>query len=223
MQLYQRLQQETEEERDYLMAAPIFSRVRSGEITLGEYGTFLLQAYHHVKHTVPLLMATGAKLPEESGWLRKAVAEYIDEEYGHEEWILSDIAAAGFDADKARSASPNGATELMVAYAYDTIERVNPLGFFGMVQVLEGTSVAIALKAADAIQQALGLPDTAYSYLRSHGELDLEHMKLFEGLMNRIIDPTEQAVIVHGAQMFYRLYGDLFRSLKPEQSAAIAL
>ena len=34
------------------------------------------------------------------------------------------------------------ATELMVAYAYDTIARGNPVGFFGMVHVLEGTSVS---------------------------------------------------------------------------------
>jgi hypothetical protein len=64
----------------------------------------------------------------------------------------------------------------MVAYAYDTIERRNPLGFFGMVFVLEGTSVALALNAADRIQHTLQLPTTAFSYLRSHGELDQEHV-----------------------------------------------
>ncbi len=47
----------------------------------------------------------------------------------------------------------------MVAYAYDTIARRNPLGFFGMVHVLEGTSVSLALLAADQIQKPLGLPD----------------------------------------------------------------
>jgi hypothetical protein len=46
----------------------------------------------------------------------------------------------------------------MVAYAYDTIARGNPLGFFGMVHVLEGTSVALALLAADAIQKPLACP-----------------------------------------------------------------
>ena len=41
----------------------------------------------------------------------------------------------------------------MVAYAYDTVQRRNPVGFFGMVYVLEGTSVALALSAADASRQ----------------------------------------------------------------------
>ena len=72
----------------------------------------------------------------------------------------------------------------MVAYAYDTIARVHPLGFFGMVHVLEGTSVSLALLAAEAIQKPLALPDAAFSYLRSHGTLDLEHTAHFERLMD---------------------------------------
>ena len=74
---------------------------------------------------------------------------------GHQEWILNDIAACGYDRERARNSRPNPSTELMVAYAYDTVQRVNPLGFFGMVQVLEGTSIRIADAAADAIQATL--------------------------------------------------------------------
>ena len=43
-----------------------------------------------------------------------------------------------------RGSAPGHACEVMVAYAYDTIARRNPLGFFGMVHVLEGTSSALA-------------------------------------------------------------------------------
>ena len=101
----------------------------------------------------------------------------------------------------------------MVAFAYDTIARGNPLGFFGMVHVLEGTSVSLALLAADAIQRPLALPDAAFSYLRSHGTLDQQHTAHFARLMDRIDDAQDQAAIVHGARAFYRLYGDVFRSL----------
>ena len=223
MPFYDSLQQQTENERQYLMAAPIFARMFSGNICREDYVAFLAQAYQHVKHTVPLLMAAGARLPDDKGWILKAVAEYIEEEFGHEQWILDDIAAAGFDPEKARLKAPNLTTELLVAYAYDTVQRINPLGFFGMVQVLEGTSINMADSAASAIQTALELPDSAFHYLRSHGTLDIEHVKLFQGLMDRITDPEEQAQIVHSAQVFYRLYGDVFRGLDPEQARAIAL
>ncbi len=145
-------------------------------------------------------MATGARLPERHGWLRSAVAEYIEEEIGHEEWILNDIAACGFDAEAVRSSQPAVATELMVSYAYDTVQRVNPVGFFGMVHVLEGTSIGLADQAASTIRERLSLPKKAFSYLYSHGALDLEHVKFFEDLMNRIEDPADQAQIVHCRQ-----------------------
>ncbi len=61
------------------------------------------------------------------------------------------------------------------------MNRVSPLGFFGMVNVLEGTSINLALLAAEKVQSRLGLPDSAFSYLKSHGELDKQHIHFFEG------------------------------------------
>ena len=213
MSFFQQLQKQTESARATLLSAPIIVKSLQGNISLDEYVAFLTQAYHHVKHTVSLLMAVGARLPQEKEWLREAVAEYIEEEIGHQEWILNDIECCGFDKEVARKSTPNVATELMVAYAYDMVNRVNPLGFFGMVQVLEGTSVAIAEQAADRIRSSLELPKEAFSYLYSHGSLDQQHLQFFENLMNRIGQPEEQRVIIHSAKVFYQLYGNIFRSL----------
>jgi len=222
MTFYKRLQEETQNERDHLFTAPIILRCLTGDICLEDYVSFLSQAYHHVKHTTPLLMATGARISGNKEWLREAVAEYIEEELGHQEWILNDIAACGFDKEAVRDSVPNQSTELMVSYAYDTINRINPLGFFCMVQVLEGTSVTIADHAADCIQKALKLPDSAFVYLRSHGEVDQDHIKFYEDIMNRITDREEQQLIIHCAKMFYQLYGNIFRELTPDQAALAA-
>ena len=77
----------------------------------------------------------------------------------------------------------------------------------------------LALMAADRIQQALALPDAAFNYLRSHGTLDQLHTAHFAALMDRIEEQHDQADITHAAQVFYRLYGDVFRSL-PVPAAA---
>ena len=158
-------------------------------------------------------MACGARLPERLEWLRSAIAEYIEEELGHQEWILNDLAACGADPEAVRHGQPALATELMVAYVYDRIARHNPVSFFGMVNVLEGTSIALATRAASAIRGSLGLPPTAFSYLNSHGSLDLEHMRFFEDLMNRLDADEDREAVVHTARVVYRLYGDMFRSL----------
>ena len=213
MNLYQRLLTETTQERDYLLSSPIIQRCFSGDIELSDYVAFLTQAYHHVKHTVPLLMSVGAKLPESKEWLREAVAEYIEEELGHQEWILNDISACNTDKEIIRASQPAYATELMVAYAYDMVNRINPLGFFGMVHVLEGTSIAMADNAASSIKNTLSLPDKAFSYLRSHGSLDIDHVKFFESLMEKITDKAEQDVIVQSCKVFYLLYANIFRGL----------
>ena len=213
MNFFDTLQADTAAERQSLFSVPVIEQALRGDITRGQYLAFLTQAYHHVKHTVPLLMACGARLDSRHEWLRNAIAEYIDEELGHQEWILSDIAACGADPELVRHGTPNPSTELMVAYAYHQIDRNNPVAFFGMVHVLEGTSTALATHAAETIQGALGLPPAAFSYLTSHGSLDLEHVAFFEGLMNRLDDAADRRAVVHCARMMYRLYGDIFRSL----------
>lgn len=213
MSFFAQLLEQTDAARRSLLEVPIIQGCLRGEVSLPSYQAFLREAYHHVRHTVPLLRATRAALPPQHAWLRGPLDEYIEEETGHDEWILNDITACGGDAEAVRHGTPGHATEVMVAYAYDTIARVNPLGFFGMVHVLEGTSVALALRAADAIQLRLHLPDGAFSYLRSHGTLDREHTAHFAQLMDRIEDPRDQAAIVHAARAFFRLYGEVFRSL----------
>ena len=57
MNFMERLNGESQDDREYLLSSPIIGRCMSGDITLNEYVEFLTQAYHHVKHTVPLLMA----------------------------------------------------------------------------------------------------------------------------------------------------------------------
>jgi pyrroloquinoline quinone (PQQ) biosynthesis protein C len=220
MSFYVELKNHTEAARQTLLAAPIIQGCLRGEVSLPSYLAFLREAYHHVSHTVPLLRACKAALPERHRWLHDAMDEYVEEEQGHDEWILDDIRACGGDAQAVRNGVPGHATEVMVAYAYDIIARRNPLGFFGMVHVLEGTSVSLALLAADQIQKPLRLPDAAFSYLRSHGTLDREHTAHFAQLMERIDDGTDRADIVHAARAFYRLYGDVFRELPLPQGAA---
>lgn len=210
---FDRLQEETQQERQELFSLPIIQRALQGQINLEQYIAFLSQAFHHVKHTVPLLMACGSRLGHQHEWLRKALAEYIEEEIGHEEWILSDIEICGGSQEAVRHSSPNLATESMVAYAYHQIDRLNPVGFFGMVYVLEGTSTALATNAANIIKQSLNLPPSAFSYLTSHGSLDLEHVKFFENIMNQLTNEADKAAVIYCAKRFYALYGAIFKSL----------
>ena len=219
MSFYDHLKEATADARNELLAAPVITDCLEGRVSHESYLAFLSQAYHHVSHTTPLLMTLGGRLSGDRAWMRPAVAEYIKEEIGHEEWILNDIAAAGGDAEAVRNSQPDMPAEVMVAYAYDMISRRNPAGFFGMVYVLEGTSVALALMAADRIQEALKLPDNAFTYLRSHGTLDQEHTQYLAEILEKFT-PEDQAAVIHEARVLFKLYGDIFRALPGAGSAS---
>jgi hypothetical protein len=202
----------TSQEQLELTSLPIISKALQGKISLDTYVAFLTQAFHHVKHTVPLLMLTGSKIAHEDEWLRTAMAEYIEDELGHEKWILNDIAKCGGDKKIVSESEPDFTTELMVSYAYDSINRISPLSFLGLVHVLEGTSVQLATLAANKIKESLSLPQSAFSYLISHGDLDIGHQKFFEDLVNRL-DSNQLAIVIKSCKRFYQLYADIFRGL----------
>ncbi|TNE75212.1 MAG: AMP-dependent synthetase [Gammaproteobacteria bacterium] len=216
MAFFDRLQQETAEARSHVLGAPVITAIQEQRFGLEGYTWFLTQAYHHVKHTVPLMMSCGGRLPERLEFVRKALVEYIEEEYGHHEWILNDLDACGEDKEAIRHGRPDTSIELMVSYLYDQIDRGNPIAFFGMVQVLEGTSIELATPLGEQIQKQLGLPNQAFSYLYSHGALDQEHFEFFRNLMDSITDPDDQSAIIESANMVYRLYGDMLHNIPLE-------
>ena len=217
----------TVDARQRLEHTPAIERCLDGRVEMQTYQAFLAEAYHHVKHTVPLLMACGSRLPERLEWLREAIVHYIEEEVGHQEWILNDIQNLGGDRESVRQGKPSLPTELMVSYAYDTVARGNPVALFGMVYALEKTSSTIATYAASQIVSALDLSPKAMSYMVSHGSLDIEHMQDFEKLMNRLEDEDDKAAVLHSAAVFYELYSNIFAALPltadhPEESSHAA-
>jgi len=214
---FNRLISETKGDQARFAMTPQLLAGLTGQISRNDYIAYLTEAFHHVRHTVPLMAEARAGLAERGNlMLAEALDDYIVEETGHEEWILDDIEAAGGDRDAASRSDPAPATKAMVDHAYATIRDGNPAAFFGMVFVLEGTSVAMASHGASAVQRRLGLPKAAFRYLNSHGALDQDHMKFFESLMNRIDDPSDQSAIVQMARDMFRLFGGMFASIEIE-------
>jgi acyl-CoA synthetase (AMP-forming)/AMP-acid ligase II/pyrroloquinoline quinone (PQQ) biosynthesis protein C len=217
MTFFERLVSETREEQARFAMTPQLIAGLTGQISRADYVAYLTQAYHHVRHTVPLMVEARRRLEERGDRLLvEALDDYIVEETGHEEWILDDIAAAGGDRRAAAASAPAPATQAMVDHAYRMVRSGNPAAFFGMVFVLEGTSVAMATNGAAAVQQRLGLPKTAFRYLNSHGALDQDHMKFFEALMNRVEDAADQAAILAMAKDMFGLFGGMFGGIELE-------
>lgn len=218
---FQRLVAETAEGQQTLASVPQIQDGLTGRISRDTYVAYLTEAYHHVKHTVPLMQAARAGLDDAHDRFRHALDEYIAEETGHEHWILGDIKNSGGDSEAVRRGEPREATRRMVAFAYDYIGTVNPMGFFGMVFVLEGTSVRLATQGAEAVARNLNLGPECFSYLTSHGSLDMEHLVFFQKLMDEVTDPDDQAAIIEVAKAIFERFADVFRSIPHDRVAYV--
>ena len=209
---YDRLIAATERERNGFISIPLISEALRTGASRDLYLDFLTQAYHHVRHTFPLLAFASARTTDEA--YQDALVEYMEEERGHEKWILNDIQAMGGDADAVRDGKPGIACQVMVGYSYYAIEWVSPYAMLGSVHVLEGMSTLLADKAADAIQRSLAhRGEDGFSYLRSHGALDIEHVAFFKKLVNSIDAAATQHIVIDASKVFYRLYGDIYNEL----------
>ena len=220
MQFFERLFAETRTERDAFIATPVIQRALRQGVPAGMYIAFLGQAYHHVRHTCRLLGTAVARCTDRDQRYINALLEYIEEERGHEEWILDDIRALGGDAEAVRAGQGDLPCRLMVAYVYYAIEHVSPYAMLGMVHVLEGMSAALATAAAGTLKTALGIQDgRGFSYLGSHGSLDQEHVAFFRDLVNGIDDPIAQEAIIETARVVYKLYADMFSTIEARHAA----
>jgi len=212
MSFYDRLVAETSKDRDAFLSIPIVQHAIRNGAPRSLYIDFLTEAYHHVKHTFPLLALAASRTTDER--YQDALVDYMEEERGHEKWILDDIRAVGGNPNAVRTGMPGLPSQIMVGYAYYAIERISPYAFLGSVHVLEGMSVLLADQVADAMKASLGLEtDSGFSYLRTHGSLDAEHVAFFQKLADGFEDHETRRIIIDNAIIFYRLYGAIFHDL----------
>lgn len=221
MSFYDRLQKETAAQRERFLAIPLIRRSIADGASRETYLAFLTEAYHHVSHTFPLLALAASRTTDER--YQDGLVEYMEEERGHEKWILDDIAFFGGDREAIRRSSPSPATAAMIGYSYYAIEHVSPYALLGSVHVLEGMSVLLADKLADRLTASWSQSDDkGFSYLRSHGSLDQDHVAFFRGLVDGFTDPATQRLIVESSRTFHYLYGGIFREIDSRQDYAHA-
>ena len=178
MTFYDILASQTARERERFLSIPLVQQAVHSGGPRPLYLAFLEQAYHHVKHTFAELALAASRTTDER--YQEALVEYMEEERGHEKWILDDIRALGGDAERVRTGQPGAACAIMVGYTYYAIEHISPYAMLGSVHVLEGMSVMLADMLADAVKSSLGVKgEEGFSYLRSHGSLDIEHVAFF--------------------------------------------
>jgi len=211
MSFFITLVENSDASRRAIETAPrVHSMIHKG-LTLAEYRAFLRDLYHIVWHFCPIMAAAAARCGDSLRNIRYDLYERIDEEKGHEDWVLEDIAAMGGDV-KAEMAAPSAPVQAMIGYNYYAAERVHPCSVLGMLYVLEVVASVYGGKASDSIARAIGRDPGkgGFRFLSSHATMDADHFAQLNVLLKTIDDPAAQAAVISSTQVNFHQFGQLF-------------
>ena len=181
-------------------------------LTLPEYKAFLHDLYHVVWHFCPIMAAAVARCSDRFRGVRYELYERIQEEKGHESWVLEDIEAVGGDVPSAVANPPSAPVQAMIAFNYFAAERVHPCSVLGMLYMLEVVSSVYGGRVSDSIARKLGRDVDAggFKFLSSHATMDLDHMAKLNRLVKTIEDAEAQSSIVNSTRVNFYQFGRMF-------------
>jgi hypothetical protein len=143
--------------------------------------------------------------------LRRYLERHIEEESGHDDWLLADLAAAGERPPEADRQPPPVVARL-VGPQYYWIEHHHPVALLGYVTVLEHNAPAPWL--ARRLATETGLPDAAFQTVHHHAELDRDHGADLELLLDRLpLDRAQETAVAVSALHTVVAATDLFLGL----------
>src|SRR5712672_3431546 len=108
--------------RDVESLPKVQSLIHDG-LSLQEYRSFLHDLYHIVWHFCPI-MAAAARCDERFRHVRFDLYHRIEEERGHDSWVLEDIEAMGGEVGSALQRKPSAPVQAMIGFNYYAAERV---------------------------------------------------------------------------------------------------
>jgi len=212
MSFFITLVESSDASRRSIETAPRVHEMMHKGLALPEYLAFLRDLYHIVWHFCPIMATAAARCGDSLRNIRYDLYERIEEEKGHENWVLEDIGALGGAADGKGVAAPSAPVQAMIGFNYYAAERVHPCSVLGMLYVLEVVASVYGGKAADSIARAIGREtgNGGFRFLSSHATMDVGHMAKLNVLLKTIDDPAAQAAVISSTQVNFHQFGQLF-------------
>lgn len=212
MSFFIRLVEDSDAGRRALEDVPRVHAMIHHGLTLAEYQGFLHDLYHIVWHFCPVMAASAARCGDDFRDVRYALYERIEEEKGHESWVLEDVAAVGGDVAGVQAKLPSAPVQAMIAFNYYGAERVHPCSVLGMLYMLEVVSSVYGGRVSDSIARALGRDVNAggFKFLSSHATMDVDHMASLNKLVKTIADPGAQRSIINATRINFYQFGLMF-------------
>ena len=164
------------------------------------YPEYLVHMHWIVRASVPLMEAArvrgeaiGADDPTAA-----AVAAYfekhIEEELRHDEWLLEDLEAIGWERETVLERTPMPTVAGVVGAQYYWIFHYHPVALLGYTTLLEGYPPGP--EDVELLMEKTGYGADSFRTMRGHAELDPGHAEeLFEAIDGLALTPGQSAVL----------------------------
>jgi thiaminase len=217
------LEQEARALVEELDVHPAARRLFEGSIDADSYAHYLVQSYHYVRWTAPLLAEAGHRMNRLGQHLRLAelLLQKASEERGHERWLLADLKNLGWPARRVENAKRSPAVEAYIAWNRYTALSGVPTAFLGTAYVLEYLSAQRAGRTVERLLAADAIPNIrkAVTFLRGHADADVHHVAELASVLRSLTDPREQSVLLLSARTTRALYTGFFSEQEGQHPA----
>jgi len=164
------------------------------------YPEYLFTGHTIIRTSVPLMetareralgLATDDPLAAE---LVDYLAQHIEEERDHDEWLLDDLELLGLERRKVLAHVPSATIARLVGAQYYWVLHYHPVALLGYFAVMEGYPPPPAL-VEDLIART-GYPREAFRTFAEHGELDPHHREELDEALDSLPLTREHEIVV---------------------------
>lgn len=190
----------TDEARRAFETHPVVLDAVAKGLSLERYRTLLLELYHVVWHFNPISAAAASRIGDEHKQVRYFLYEHMQEEAGHEQWVMNDLDALGVEPAATAAHGASIDTLALCGYNHWAADRRHPASVLGMLYALEVIASVYGGTFASAIRESLLIEDDrGVSFISSHATMDMEHMVKLRQVLNTITDSAARDAVQESA------------------------
>ena len=202
-----------EARRDFETHPVVLDAVGNG-MSIERYRKLLLELYHVVWHFNPVCAAAASRIPDTHREVRYFLYEHMQEESGHEDWVMNDLEAVGVSPAAVRAHSPMLHTLALNGFNYWAADRRNPCSVLGMMYTLEVIASVYGGPFSSAVRESLLLDgDRGISFISSHATMDTEHMVHLRTILNTVHDDVTRDAVTESAMLNFHHFTRMFEAI----------
>jgi hypothetical protein len=163
------------------------------------YRDYLVLSHGIIRASVPLMETALDRSRALAGdpvaaLVGRYLERHIDEERGHDDWLLEDLASIGVDPATVLARPPSPTVAALVGSQYYWIHHVHPVALLGYMLLLEGYPPS--LEDVARLRAGTGYGPDAFRTLLLHADLDPHHGAELDAVLDALPLDRPQRVVL---------------------------